>query len=179
MPLVKLTCKMNPTTTTDPSHVPFLRQAYQFAYTNSDDSDTYNGALLVNKEGKPVLVRANQIPYGIKLVPTRLLRPDKYTYIEHAERNVIYAAACEGILTKGATLVVPWYACISCSRAIIAARISKVIGHKAVFDRTPDRWRSEVDTGLKLLNEAGIETILYDGQVGECNSRIDGKDWTP
>ena len=126
-----------------------------------------------------MLARANQIPYGIKVIPTRLIRPTKYTYIEHAERNVIYAAAHEGISTLGATLYVPWFACDSCGRAIITSGISRVIGHKAMFDKTPERWKKSIEDAFQMFEEAGVEMLLYDGKIGDVEARFDGADWEP
>jgi dCMP deaminase len=46
--------------------------------------------------------------------------------VEHAERNLIYFAAKEGIALKGAALFVTHSPCIQCARAILHAGISEV-----------------------------------------------------
>ena len=113
------------------------------------------------------------------VVAPRLERPKKYAFIEHAERNAIYAAACKGEATAGGTLYCPWYACADCARAIIQAGIVRVIGHKQMFDRTPEHWKETIAYGNEMFREAGVEALQYDGPIGECTALINGEVWNP
>jgi len=153
-----------------------LRNAYRVAEFYSDDPSTRNGAVLVNKDGRPISSAANRFPCG---VAPRLERPKKYAFIEHAERNAIYAAACKGEATAGGTLYCPWYACADCARAIIQAGIVRVIGHKPMFDRTPEHWKETIAYGNEMFREAEVEALQYDGPIGECTALINGEVWNP
>lgn len=153
----------------------FLREACQFAIVFSSDLHTQNGAILVANSGDKI-VTANMLP-AIYKSPERLERPLKYTYIEHAERNAVYAAARAGICTLGATLYCPWFACADCARAIIQAGITQVVGHETLRAQAHDYWRDTIASADQMLHEAGVETrlistplnisILFNGQLLE------------
>lgn len=156
-----------------------LRLAYQYASENSLDTSTHNGSVLVTPIGQRVL-GTNRLPPGVRPNDRRLnQRPDKYAYMEHAERWAIYEAARQGISTDGATLYVPWYACADCARAIIVAGIKRVIGHKAMFDKTPERWRESIAIGDEMLDEAGVIRDIYDGPIGGVRVLFNGEYWEP
>lgn len=133
-----------------------LRYAYSIAQQSKDPS-TQNGAVLVDPKSFRVITAAcNKLPTGLINVENRWQRPSKCDYIEHAERGVIYKAAELGISTKGKILVCPWAACCDCARAIICARINKLISYRPAYDRSPDRWKSNIDLALSMLVEAGV-----------------------
>jgi deoxycytidylate deaminase len=159
----------------------YLLMAYQYARTHSDDISTHNGAVLVDEDrGVVLMLGANRLPRGVRNTPDRHERPKKYAFMEHAERNVILACARRGIKTEGTTLYVPWFSCADCARAIIGAGIRKVVGHKQMFDKTPERWRESIADGNAMLDEAGIIREYYDGVVGcEFPVLFDGAFWHP
>jgi len=100
--------------------------------------------------------------YGDKLIDDRWeKRPEKYEWVEHAERNAIYNAARHGISLNGCVMYLNWAPtpCADCARAIIQAGIVAVIG--------PDKPFTGVGTGVHydcddisqtMLREAGIIT---------------------
>lgn len=73
-----------------------LKQAYEFA-KKSNDMSTQNAAFLVDEDGKIYVREINRFPDGVKETAERWERPLKYKFVEHAERNAIYAAARKGI----------------------------------------------------------------------------------
>lgn len=164
------------------SDLELLWLAYRYASTHSDDQSTHNGAVLVTADGETIM-GANHFPRGVKNIPQRHERPRKYAYMEHAERDTILKAACKGIKTEGATLYVPWYACADCARAIIEAGIIRVVGHKQMFDKTPDRWKASIADGDIMLDEAGVMRDVLDvaqvAQPGDFQVLFDGEYWTP
>lgn len=160
------------------SDLDYLRVAFLTAAANSDDPHTQNGAILVPRGRDAEVHTANRVPRELAVTPTRLERPAKYQFIEHAERRVIYACAKAGVATANATLYCCWYACPDCARAIIQAGIREVVGHVVPRSRTPDRWADQVVAGEALLREAGVGMrwlsgrlgvkIKFDGGVLEC-----------
>lgn len=142
----------------------YLREACRVAVEESTDPHTQNGAFLRTKSGY-FAAAANQLP-PIEALPERFERPLKYSFIEHAERNVIYQAARKGIATHNATLYCPWFACTDCARAIILAGISRVVGHAKARVLTPERWRESVALADQMFQEAGVEIALLEDVLG-------------
>lgn len=138
----------------------FLREACRVAAAESSDPRTQNGALLRARNGC-VVTAANQLP-PIVATTERLSGQSKYSYIEHAERHVIYKAARAGIATHDATLYCPWFACADCARAIILAGVSRIIGHVKPRLLTPERWQETIRLADDMFHESGVEFVLLD-----------------
>jgi len=110
------------------NEIDYLRQACQFASISSRDSRTQNGAVLVTKTR--VICAVNAFPSGVTVTDERRAAPEKYLFIEHAERAAIYRAASLGVATAGSTLYCPWFACCDCARAIIMSGVTEVDGRR-------------------------------------------------
>jgi dCMP deaminase len=82
------------------------------------------GAVLVLEPGATTLAACNDFPAGVRDLEARHAHPDRLLWIEHAERNVIFAAARAGLSTAGATLVVTFHPCADCARAIVQSGIT-------------------------------------------------------
>ena len=146
-----------------------LMRAYVYAYRDSHDQRTQNGAVLLHPDAGIVLGSANQYPYPDHFSITDEMRevPEKYRHIVCAERSVLYEAASRGIVTNGLHLCCPFISCSECAKAIVRCKIAKVIGHKQLMDRLPERWQSKCNDGINLLLNSGIEVVLWDGIVFE------------
>ena len=165
---------------TDIMNEVYLKQAYVYAHRSLDPS-TQNGALLIHPSKGIILGECNGLPMGIEDKPEKWERPDKYCYVEHAERNLIYKAARKGIPTEGLWMCCPWYSCTDCARAIIQAGITKIIGHKDMFDKTPDRWKESCEKGINMMKEAGVVCVYWEGKVGEdlFSIKVNEKEFYP
>jgi dCMP deaminase len=131
----------------------FMHLAEQVALKSKDDS-TKLGAIVVGPDHEIRATGYNSFPRGINDdLPERQLRPEKYLYIEHAERNAFYNAARHGASLNGCTLYCSWIPCTACARAIIQVGISKVVVKS--FD-IPQRWVGDMTTSLTILKEARI-----------------------
>jgi len=142
----------------------YLVAACRIAARDSDDPRTQNGAVLRAKSGY-VVAAANTVPAG-SLRPDRLSPPLKYSFMEHAERNVIYTAARQGVATHQATLYCPWFACCDCARAIIQAGVTRVVGHTTPRLLTPERWQETIALADDMLRDAGVELAFIDDVLG-------------
>jgi len=148
------------------SELEFLREAYEVAHDFSTDPSTQNGAILV-QNGLIVARGANHFPYGVQNLSERWVRPLKYSYVEHAERNSIFAAARNGVMTAGATMYCPWFACTDCARAIIQAGITEVVGHETTLhDGASQSWLDSIAIAYTMLDEAGVKRRLIPGTFG-------------
>lgn len=144
----------------------FLKEAKDLA-KNSPDRSSKVGCVIV-KNDRVISSGFNKMPKGIDdTIDARHERPIKYSWIEHAERNAIYAAAKKGIALEGATLycgsTLAGPPCAECTRAIIQSGITRVVGSKG--DDDPDtweaRWKDSMMISIDMLEEAGIvfETV--------------------
>ena len=143
----------------------FLRIAYKCAKWLSDDTNTKNGAVLATRSGD-YIPGANHFPDGVEVTPERLDRSCKLDYMIHAEADVIFEAARRGVSTLGATLYCPYAACCNCAQAIVAAGITRVVSHKGIHDLTPERWQKSINIGHKMFEEAGVEYVQLDCELG-------------
>lgn len=131
--------------------------ALQVAKEMSDDQDTQTACVAVLADGT-VLAEANRMPDGVLHLPERLVRPEKYDWIEHAERNVVFEAAAEGYSLKGAELYLPWFPCPECARALAGARVSCL--HAVEPDLNLPRWGATFPKAMNILKENGVRVIL-------------------
>ena len=163
--------------TTD--QVEWLKQAYGVA-TRSPDPSTQNAAILIRKvTDRSVASMCNDFPPGIASSNERWTSPLKYSYVEHAERNVIYKAASLGFSTFDSVMICPWADCPDCARAIIISGIRELVTHQQALDDTPERWWPAVEIGIDMLREAGVVVTIYDGKLGCAPIRRNGRMWQP
>lgn len=156
----------------------YLKMAYEFAMLRGTDPSTQNGAVLVSADDQ-IVMGANHFPIGVENAPERWERPDKYSYVEHAERNAIYAAAYSGMCTKGARMYCPWAACAECARAIIQAGIIHVITHKPMIDATPNHWMGSIAIAMEMFKEAGVLYTELSQPIEGITIRFNGELWSP
>ena len=161
----------------DGIHRVYLRQAYIHAQARSEDPRTQNGALIVFPSSGIIAADANRYP-SIR----QPVYQEKYDYIEHAERAVIYRCVSKGLTTLNTHMYCPFIACPECARAIVMAGIRQVVGHKTIWDIIPPRWKLKCNIGINILEGAGVEVLLYEGKVlndGEFRIKFDGEDIEP
>lgn len=144
---------------TEGIHRVYLRQAYIYAKSRSEDQNTQNGAVIVFPSTGIISADANRYP------SIRVDGDTKYDFIEHAERSVIYRCVAKGLTTLNTHMYCPFASCPDCARAIVMSGIKKVISHKTIWDIIPERWKIRCELGVKIMESAGVEFLLYDGKV--------------
>lgn len=139
---------------------------------DSPDRSRKVGAVLVRPDGSIVSVGSNTLPEGVEHEDQYLERPAKYDWTEHAERNAIFTAAREGLATKGCTMVLPWFPCKECARAIVQSGVSRVIAqYPDVDDPT---WGDGFRVGLQLFAKAGVRFDAYVDDTPMPSARAEG-----
>jgi len=129
----------------------------------SKDQSTQIGAVVVG-EGKNVLSTGyNSFPRGLDdSLQERQERPEKYFWIEHAERNAIYNAALEGVSLKNSTIyLTSGLPCMDCARAIVNSGIKIVWCKRVCTTKNKEKWEESQMKSLQLLNECGVEICYY------------------
>lgn len=162
-------------------HREALADAYRIAASCSTDPSTQNAAVIYDNFGQVLAEGWNGFPRGFAESPNRWERPQKYQYVEHAERNAIYCAARLGVSTRHATMVAPWAACYDCARAIIQAGIETLIRHADCTEfglAHGIKWQ-DLSGPDDMLREAGILIVDYHGKVGAPEMLHSGKKWMP
>lgn len=124
----------------------------------SKDPNTKLGCIIVGPAKEIRSTGYNSFPRHIRDdVPERLVRPTKYLWIEHAERNAIYNAARCGTPLEGCTLYVEIMPCMDCGRAIVQAGIRHVV---VSADRMAQYSSAYYDEHFRmvetLFGEAGV-----------------------
>jgi dCMP deaminase len=124
----------------------------------SKDPNTKLGAVVVGPAHEIRATGYNSLVRGIRDdVPERLVRPQKYLWMEHAERNAIYNAARHGVQMEGCSLFVELLPCMDCARAIVQAGIQEVVVDGA---RVRQYWSAEYTPHFihmrTMFAEAGV-----------------------
>jgi dCMP deaminase len=129
----------------------------------SKDQSTQIGAVVVG-EGKNVLSTGyNSFPRGLDdSLQERQERPEKYFWMEHAERNAIYNAALEGVSLKNSTIyLTSGLPCMDCARGIVNSGIKVVWCKRVCTTKNKEKWEESQMKSLQLLNECGIVVCYY------------------
>jgi len=124
----------------------------------SKDPNTKLGCIIVGPHHEIRTTGYNSFPRGIRDdVPERLVRPTKYLWIEHAERNAICNSARTGTPTEGCTLYVEIMPCMDCARAIVQAGIvSVVVSADRMKAYSSDYYNEHFGMVEVLFAEAGV-----------------------
>jgi dCMP deaminase len=103
----------------------------------------------------------NGLPRNIEDAPGRMERPEKYLWIEHAERNAIYVAARSGISLDGCRMYLSWFPCIDCARAIVQVGLSELVAVEPAWTIPP--WGEQFVLARELLLEGGVRVRFAHG----------------
>ena len=124
----------------------------------SKDPHTQLGCVIVGPNHEIRSTGYNSFPRGIRDdVPERLVRPAKYLWIEHAERNAICNAARAGTATQSCTIFVEIMPCMDCARAIVQAGILEVVISAArMAEYSSDYYNEHFGMVETLFGEAGV-----------------------
>lgn len=94
---------------------------------SSPDAETKVGAILVSKSTGSVISEGyNGFVRGANDEALPKTRPAKYDFVIHAEQNLIYNAARNGVRTDACFLVSTHSPCVNCARALYQAGIDTV-----------------------------------------------------
>ena len=94
----------------------------------SKDKAFHVGSIIVGPDHESRTTGYNSFVRGLADIhPERKESPEKYKWIEHAERNAIYNAARMGTQLKGCRIYISANPCIDCARAIVSVGIKEVV----------------------------------------------------
>lgn len=94
----------------------------------SHDDETKVGAVLVrNDTGAIIATGFNGFIRGAPDSELPTTRPDKYSYMQHAEKNIIFNCARHGISMENCFIVCTMSPCTDCVRALWQCGITHVV----------------------------------------------------
>ena len=128
----------------------------------SIDPSTKVGAVIVTGSNEVLAVGYNGFPRNVEPSTARLTRPEKYSWVEHAERNAIYAAARVGVPLEGCRMYLSWFPCMDCARAIIQAGVAEVVCNEP--DWSLPKWGPEFASARTLLDEGRVKLKLMNSE---------------
>lgn len=151
-----------------------MSMAY-FVAMKSKDRSTNVGAIIVAPDNTILSTGYNSFPRGLNDdIEARQQRPEKYHWVEHAERNAIYNAARKGICLENSILYTSGLPCTDCARGVIQAGIRKVIYDKDWNNPNFDEHKSKT---LQMFHESGILVEIYKGpKIGRIVKKISGQE---
>jgi dCMP deaminase len=133
----------------------WFRVAGQIATWSRDFSRSV-GCVIVGPDNDMRAQGYNGFPRSINdRVQARHLRPVKYLWTEHAERNAVYNANLAGQSVRGCTMYVTLHPCAVCARAIVQTGIRRLVC--PVADITDPNFGEEFKVAVEMLAEAGVE----------------------
>lgn len=130
----------------------------------SKDKHTKVGCVIVGPDNEIRSTGYNSFVRGLDDNDTsRLERPEKYYWIEHAERNAIYNAARIGVSVKGCKIYIPSLPCVECARAIVSSGIVEVhnLNHEIVQWLTTHS-SDNYARSFVMFKECGVKIVTHD-----------------
>ena len=151
-------------------YMPFTKAIKYFslskfmANTFSKDTSTKVGALFLSPNTLQILsLGYNGMPRGIdENISERWERPNKYLWVEHAERNAIYNSSLNGVSLLDSICVVSMFPCVDCARAIIQSgcKMCITLDINEYEKETYERWKDIWKISIEMFNETGIKLLL-------------------
>ena len=128
----------------------------------SKDPTTKVGCVIVGPDNEVRALGYNGFPRDFDDVPERFERPQKYLWIEHAERNAIYTAARTGVPLLGCRMYTTWFPCVDCARAALQVGLAEVITVEP--DWTAERWGPQLVDAHTLLRESDVKVRFLENE---------------
>jgi dCMP deaminase len=129
----------------------------------SIDESRKIGAVIVDDRNDVISMGWNGPPRGIDDTQERIhIRPEKYKWYEHAERNALYNAAANGRKLVGCKIYQNMYPCADCARGIVQSGIVKVITVEPNWDDAT--YRDDFAVTRLMLEQAGVSVQFIEGE---------------
>ncbi len=137
----------------------------------SKDPSTQVGAVIVSSDNRPLGTGYNGPPKQMIDSEIDWVRPDKYPYIFHAEKNAIRHCLRE---TKGSTMYVTGRPCPPCMLDIVAAGIYRVIYCLYTPDESSMLAREdEWETTLDIAKKGNVQLEKFKGNLNWMRDWMD------
>jgi deoxycytidylate deaminase len=147
-----------------------LREAFKAARDLSEDPNTQSGIVLVSNRGDIIARGATRLPKELRMEKDLCNPPEKYIYLDHAEKDGIYTAIDKGHSEslKGSTIYCTWTPCYSCANAIRGHGIKRLVTHQSTTDwfleslkdyNEQIKWQNSIKIAEEYLKKCNV---IYD-----------------
>jgi dCMP deaminase len=113
------------------------------------------GAAIFVCDGGPPIAACNTFPAGVANQDWRHAGDGRLVWMEHAERNAIYAAARDGRALAGASLASTFFPCADCARAIVQSGVARLVTTAPALEDPV--WGASFPRSRAILEEGGVE----------------------
>ncbi len=143
----------------------FMSMVYLVAM-KSKDVRSHLGAVIVGPDKEIKSTGYNSFVRGLKDdVPERQLKPEKYFWFEHAERNAILNATLIGTSLKGCKMFTNGIPCMDCARAVVQSGIKEVVVDKSWNDGNQGDDSEHAKRTLQMFEETGVKVRIWEGEI--------------
>ena len=139
----------------------YIQLAYYNAHLFSKDPHTKVGAYALTADFSRVLATGiNGQVRGIDdSNEDRWVKPQKYSFVQHAESNVVANAARTGTPLDNAVIAVTKFPCSTCTKLLVQAGIKKI--YTVEPDYSNPTWGDDAKISEQILSEAGVPVVKY------------------
>ncbi len=154
----------------------FMTMVYLVA-SQSKDQSTHAGAVIVGPDNEIRSTGYNGFVRGLNDYKSeRQIRPEKYLWFEHAERNAIYNATLMGVSLKGCKIYLSGLPCMDCARAIVQSGIKEVIADvDGIWPYSPETEEISKKS-LEMFGEVGVRVRYYSPKFVDIKKFRQGKE---
>lgn len=143
----------------------FMSMAYLVA-EGSKDERTHIGAIIVGPDKEIRSTGYNGfVRNSNDNIKERQEKPEKYYWIEHAERNAIYNATLIGASLKGCKMYTNGIPCMDCARGIVQSGITEVIVDKKWNETNKGDDIEHSNRTIEMFKEVGINLKYWEGKL--------------
>lgn len=132
------------------------------AASRSKDPNTQVGAYIVSKNNEPISSGYNGLPRKIKDDSIDWDRPNKYSFVHHAEDNALWHARKDNL--EDATIYVTMHPCGNCMLDIARSGIYKVIYFNNKFSAKMLN-ETEVAKSKEIALASGLDLVEFSGKL--------------
>ena len=136
-----------------------MRLAFAVSQNSPNRVRKVGAAIITCDDGTPIAA-CNTFPKGVADLDWRHDGDGRFVWMEHAERNAIFAAARQGQALLGGRIASTFFPCIDCARAIVASGISTLVTYSPPLDDPV--WGASFPRSRVILEEGGVTLVLLD-----------------
>lgn len=138
--------------------VRLLEHASYIAQWSKDTTKV--GAVIVDSANSIRSVGYNGVCRNVADSPERLIRPEKYKWMQHAEANAIVNCARMGCSTNACSIYITHFPCATCSGMIINAGITSVtVLENTMTVEFKERWKQDIAISTIMFQEAAVKLL--------------------
>lgn len=131
----------------------------------SKDKNTHIGAVIVGPDNEVRSTGCNGFVRGLDdEVVERQESPEKYYWMEHAEKNAIFNATLIPVSLKGCRMYTNGVPCMECARGVVQCGIKEVIVDGKWGGENSEKWAENAKRSLIMFEETGVKVRYYHGR---------------